>query len=77
MRRVFTASNAVEAHFVRCLMEAGGLEATVQDEFLAGMSGEVWPTVWILDDRCEAEARQIVTEYESTGPRPPEAGRLP
>jgi hypothetical protein len=68
-----------EAHFVRGLIESGGLGAIVLDENLASMSGgvavpEASPTVWVLEDSSEAEARRIVTEYASNRARSPAAG---
>lgn len=69
------ADNATDAHFVRGLLESCGLDVVVLGEYLAGMSGKVgiveaWPTVWVLDDSAEAEARRILTEYESNRARP-------
>lgn len=78
MKQVFTARDITEAHFVRGLLESHGLTVTVRGEDLWGTRGEVpftdaWPTVWVLDDAREAEARQVVRQYESgradAGPR--------
>jgi hypothetical protein len=75
MKRVFAVDNVTEAQIVRGLLAASGLDAIVQDEHMAGMGGkmavvEVWPSVWILDDSAEAEARQIVADYESKRTQP-------
>ena len=80
MKKVYTAQNVTEAHFVRDLLEADGLAVTVRGEDLWGASGELpfvdaWPTVWVLDDAREAEAREVVRQYEATqaAPAPVEA----
>jgi Putative prokaryotic signal transducing protein len=75
MKKVFTAPNGTEAHFVRGLLEAAGLVVTVRGEDLWGASGElpfvdVWPTIWVLDDTREAEARAVIEQYEATKDAP-------
>jgi hypothetical protein len=75
MKKVFTARNVTEAHFVRDLLEAEGLVVTVRGEDLWGASGELpfvdaWPTIWVLDDAREAEARAVVDQYEATQAAP-------
>jgi len=78
MKLVFTARDIPEAHFVRGLLESHGLSAAVRGEDLWGIRGQVpftetWPTVWVLDDACEREAREVVREYDlgrtDAGPR--------
>jgi hypothetical protein len=75
MKRVFAVDNVTEAQFVRGLLAARGVDAIVQDEHLAGLGGKVavvvaWPSVWILDDSAEADARQIIADYESKRSEP-------
>ena len=75
MKKVFTARNVTEAHFVRELLEAQGLVVTVRGEDLWGASGELpfvdaWPTIWVLDDTREAEARAAVEQFEATRAAP-------
>lgn len=70
MKKIFTAHDATEAHFVRELLESQGLVVTVRGEDLWGASGELpfvdaWPTIWVLDDTREAEARSVVEQYEA------------
>lgn len=80
MKQVFLAHDVTEAHLVKGLLESHGLSALVRGEALAGIAGEVpfvdvWPTVWVLDDDREAEARAVIEEYER-GPAPdPSRGR--
>lgn len=79
MKKVFTAQNVTEAHFVAELLESEGLEVTVRGEDLRGASGELpfvdaWPTVWALDDASAADAQEIVRQYEATKASPVPAG---
>jgi hypothetical protein len=80
VRQVFVAGDVTEAHFVRGLLESHGLSATVRGEDLGGTRGDVpfwetWPTVWVLDDSREAEAVELVRQYEAgTGPANTEGG---
>jgi hypothetical protein len=85
VKRVFTAHDVTEAHLVRGLLESRGLTVAVHAEDLWGTRGEVpfidaWPTVWVVDDAREAEARELVRQYESGGTEPAsqmEAWRCP
>lgn len=75
MKQVFVARDVTEAHFIRGLLESHGLSVAVRGEDLWGTRGEVpfvdaWPTVWVLDDGREAEARGVIHEYESGRVRP-------
>jgi len=70
VKQVFLARDVPEAHFVRGLLESHGLDVAVRGEDLWGARGELplvdtWPTVWVLDESCETEARRVIQEYES------------
>jgi hypothetical protein len=79
VKQVFTAQHSAEAHLVRTLLEAAGIEADVQGEWLLGNRLEpssFLPTVWVLDDGEAERAQTIVRQYErrepptgSTGPQ--------
>jgi len=71
MRGVFTAATLLEAHLVQQMLEAEFIPAAVINENAHGAAGvlpitEVWPEVWIEDDRHRSEARSIIERYEST-----------
>jgi hypothetical protein len=75
VKQVFQAHDITEAHLVKGLLESHGLSALVRGEALSGTAGEVpfvdvWPTVWVLDDVREGEARAVIKEYER-GPAKP------
>lgn len=70
MKQVFVAGDVTEAHLVKGLLESHGLGAEVRGEDLSGTRGEVpfadaWPTVWVVDDAHEAEARAVIAAFES------------
>ena len=71
MQRVFTAATLLEAHLVQQMLEAEFIPAAVFNENAHGAAGElpiteVWPEVWIKDDRHRSEARSIIERYEAT-----------
>ena len=71
MQRVFTAATLLEAHLVQQMLEAEFIPAAVFNENAHGAAGElpiteVWPEVWIEDDRHRSEARSIIERYEAT-----------
>jgi hypothetical protein len=69
MQRLYSAANLPEAHLVRGLLMAAGIEARVLNEYASGALGElpfaeVAPSVWIEEERDLLRARQIITSYE-------------
>lgn len=70
MKQVYMAHDLTEAHFVKGPLDSRGVSAALRGEDVAGIGGEVpfmdvYPTVWVLDDDQEEDARAIVQEYES------------
>lgn len=55
---------------VRGILEANGIESEVQGEQLFGIWGalpleeDIYPSVWIDDERLQQKARDIVNDYE-------------
>jgi hypothetical protein len=70
MRQVYSAEHPTEAHMVRGILEAKGIECVVRGEILFGARGELpvtpetAPSVWVVEEGRYAEARQIVAQYE-------------
>ena len=68
MKKVYTARDSMEAHFVRCLLEREGIEAVVFGEPLGLARGELpltlqtLPSVWVRSEDVE-QAVEIVEEY--------------
>ena len=70
MQRVFTAATLLEAHLVQQMLEAEFIPAAVFNENAHGAAGElpiteVWPEVWIKEDRHCSGARSIIERYET------------
>jgi hypothetical protein len=75
MQRLYSAANLPEAHLVRGLLAAAGIEARVFNEYASGALGElpfaeVAPSVWIEEERDLTRARQIITTYEHAAAAP-------
>jgi hypothetical protein len=69
VQRLYSAANLPEAHLVRGLLSAAGIEARVFNEYAGGALGElpfaeVAPTVWIEEEHDLARARQVIASYE-------------
>lgn len=68
VKTAFTARNSLEAHIIRNLLEANGLEAFVMGSHLEGGAGELQAggvvTVAVEDAHWD-EARELVRLYES------------
>jgi len=74
MKRVYTASDPVNAHLVRELLEGNGIPAVVQDERIFAVRGSVpvvYPTVWVNEDGYEA-ARAVVEQFDAAAKQPAE-----
>lgn len=72
MKTVYVATNSLDAHVVRGLLESRGIEAIVLGDYLQGGIGEL-PAFGVVEVRIpETEydaARAVVAEYE-TGTEP-------
>lgn len=70
MRQVYSAEHPTEAHMVRGILEAKGIECVVRGEILFGARGELpvtpetAPSVWVVEEKRYDEARRIVAQYE-------------
>jgi hypothetical protein len=70
VKQVFWSHDVTEAHFVKGLLESQGLSALVRGEALAGLAGgiplaDACPSVWILDDDREEQARAVIKDYDT------------
>lgn len=67
----YRAANIADAHLVRQMLEAEGIAAFIQGEYLQGAVGELPANTEILvrvsDDRYD-DARAVVAEWESGEP---------
>lgn len=70
MKQVYSAEHPTEAHLVKGILEAAGIEALVKGEVLFSARGEVpitpetAPSVWIVEKSRYEQARRIVKKYE-------------
>ena len=70
MIKVYSASNITEAHIVKGMLEANGIEAYVDGFYLQGGIGELATMDFVsvsVDDEDEALAREIIDDYENNG----------
>jgi hypothetical protein len=67
----YRAANIADAHLIRQMLEAGGIPAFIQGEYLQGAVGELPANteifVRVSDDHYDA-ARAVVAEWESAEP---------
>lgn len=69
MIKVYRAANITEAHIVKGMLEANGIEAYVDGFYLQGGIGELATMDFAsvsVDDENEKKARDIIEEYESS-----------
>jgi len=75
MRQIYSAEHPTEAHMVRGILEAKGIECVVRGEILFGARGELpvtpetAPSVWVVEEARYTEARRIVAQYEKANRR--------
>ncbi len=68
MVKVFAAKNSIEANIVKGMLEANGIPAYVEGEYLQGAIGELAAIdfAFVSVDEANIEAaRQLVHEYET------------
>ena len=67
MKRVFQATDIIEASIVKGLLESNGVFAHVSGFYLQGGIGELPPTgntaIWVEDDDY-VKAQRIIEEYQ-------------
>jgi hypothetical protein len=69
MQRLYSAANLPEAHLVRGLLTAAGIESRVLNEYAGGALGELpfaeaAPSVWIEEECDLSRARYVISSYE-------------
>ena len=68
MRNVYTASNSIQAHLVKILLQGEGIQAHVAGDYLQGAMGEL-PVVGMMevmvDEADLQKARTIIEEWEA------------
>ncbi len=68
MKRVYIASDMMDAELFKDYLLNLGVPAFVKDAMLTGIIGEIpantYPTVWVEDDRDYTLARKSVALYE-------------
>jgi hypothetical protein len=67
MKRVYSSLSAAQCNLLKSVLESRGIPCAVRNEIVSGLAGrvpftEVWPELWVLDDRQFEEARQILEE---------------
>jgi len=71
MIKVYRAANITEAHIVKGMLEANGIDAYVDGFYLQGGIGELSAMDFSsvsVDDENELKAREIIADYEITSP---------
>jgi hypothetical protein len=75
MRKVYTASDPLQAHVLRGALEAVGVEAQVRGGFLFGARGETpvtvdtAPSVWVPDDADDVAVETVLRQFDAkSGP---------
>lgn len=80
-RKVYIASDPVNAEIVKDYLAGRGVPAQVRDQYLWGGMGQlpanVYPTVWVDDGDDYNAARELIAAFEAnaTGGRPWRCGR--
>ncbi|MHB8454917.1 MAG: putative signal transducing protein [Acidiferrobacterales bacterium] len=69
MQKLYTAANLQEAHLIRGMLSAAGIETRIFNEHLQGGLGdipftEVYPEVWLDEEADMTLAQRILADYE-------------
>ena len=67
MKKVYSAANITDSHIICGLLEAEGISAHIDGEFLQGAIGEL-PAVGLIsvnvEDVCLVEAENVIEKYD-------------
>ena len=69
MQKLYSAANLQEAHLIKGMLSAAGIEVRIFNEHLQGGLGElpfseVYPEIWLEDESNAARAQCILADYE-------------
>jgi hypothetical protein len=67
VKQVYLAQDPIEANMLVDLLEAEGIEAVVQGEYLYAIRGLVpatYPTVWVVNEDEYDQARALALEFD-------------
>jgi Putative prokaryotic signal transducing protein len=71
MKKVYVATNPINAHLLKGILEGENIEAIVQGEFLWGARGEISitpetsPSVWVVDDADYDHAIELINTFQT------------
>jgi hypothetical protein len=74
MLKIYSAPTLPDAHLVRGVLAQAGIEARVFNENAQSLMGEIpihhaWPEVWLMDERDENQARELIRQIEQPASR--------
>lgn len=70
MKSVFNATNSIEAHLIKGMLQSEGIESQILGEFLSGGIGELPPAGLIrvaVHQEDELKAKQIIDDWHNAG----------
>jgi hypothetical protein len=71
VKKIYSAKNPIDAHLLKGVIEAEGIQGVVQGDFLWSTRGEVpitpetCPSVWVTNDEDYEKAMEIVNKFQS------------
>ena len=73
MKRVYSSFNQTAVYHARNLLEQAGIETLVRNAHLSSAMGELPPAecqaeLWVLDDRDQKRAEEILSPKQAAGP---------
>jgi len=73
VKRVFSSFNQTAVYHARNLLEQAGIETLVRNAHLSSAMGELPPAecqaeLWVLDDRDQKRAEEILSPKQAAGP---------
>jgi len=80
MKKIYVATNPIDAHLLKGILEGENITAMVQGEFLWGVRGEVpitpetCPSVWIVNDSDYERAVELLSTLNKEMDAPPQKG---
>jgi hypothetical protein len=70
MSLIFTHENKIIVDNIRNILQMGGVETEIKNEYCAGAVGELsaidtWPELWLVDPAQDVRAKNILAKLES------------
>jgi len=70
MKKIYTDTDIIKMGYYKSVLESNGIPVYIKNEALSGLagaipSGEVWPELWVMNDKNTEKAVSLLNGIEN------------